>query len=101
LVPFLWDDFLIFHDLLHHRFRDSSCAGHSHWVVCRGIHLSDVAITFDAIDVMPEIEIDPVARRTRGLIDNVSLSEEIALLQSDPVALRVFYAEQQDKCIKS
>jgi hypothetical protein len=47
----------------------------------------DVTITFDAIDAMPHIEIDPVTRRTRGLIANVSLSEEeIALLQSDPAA---------------
>jgi hypothetical protein len=62
----------------------------------------DVTITFDAIDVMPHIEIDPVTRRTRGLIANVSLSEEqIALLQSDPAARRGFYAEHQDKCIKS
>jgi hypothetical protein len=62
----------------------------------------DVAITFDAIDVMPHIEIDPVTRRTRRLIQKVSLSEEqIALLQSDSAAPRVFYAEQQDNCIKS
>jgi hypothetical protein len=49
---------------------------------------------------MPHIEIDPVTRRTRGLIENVSLSEEeIALLQSDPAACRVFCAQQQDKFV--